>query len=275
MTGRYLPRVDTMAMVHSLCLLAGLLLAAMPALAADEPCKQLLISGNPEYPPYLWRDPADESRLIGANAEMMQLLSKEIGVPVSVKYAGPWGRVQEETRYGRVDMIAGAFFTLPRLEYMDYFQPPIATTRTVIWTQDAKGIKYRKWSDLSRLKGITVINNSFGEAFDSYAKKHLDIYKVASVESALKMLGLGRADYVIYEEAPGLAYAAKLGVRGLKAATVPITNEDLFLTLSHKSACNTGEMRGRIARAMHKLAQDKVMEELLARHIQLWRKQAD
>ena len=275
MTGRYLPRVDTRATVHSLCLLAGLLLAAMPALAADEPCKQLLISGNPEYPPYLWRDPADESRLIGANAEMMQLLSKEIGVPVSVKYAGPWGRVQEETRHGKVDMIAGAFFTLPRLEYMDYFQPPIATTRTVIWTQDTKGIKYRKWSDLSRLKGITVINNSFGEAFDTYAKKHLDIYKVASVESALKMLGLGRADYVIYEEAPGLAYAAKLGVRGLKAATVPITNEDLFLTLSHKSVCNTGEMRGRIARAMHKLAQDKVMDELLARNIQLWRKQAD
>ncbi|GAB3262487.1 transporter substrate-binding domain-containing protein [Chitinimonas naiadis] len=239
--------------------------------AGKESCPQLVASGNPEYPPFLWRDPVDEKRLIGANAELMQRLSEEIGVPITVSYVGPWGRVQEETRQGKVDLIAGAFFTLPRLEYMDYFQPPIRTTRTVIWTQDKQGIQYRKWSDLKDLRGLTVINNSFGEAFDRYAQKNLKIDKVASVESALKMLGLARADYVIYEEAPGLAYAAKLNVKGLKAASTPISNEDLFLTLSHRSACNTGALRGKIAQAMHKLTQEKVMDKLIEKYIQIWR----
>lgn len=258
------------ALRHAISLVLGVATLFAHA-AGKESCPQLVASGNPEYPPFLWRDPSDEKRLIGANAELMQKLSEAIGIPISVRYVGPWGRVQEETRQGNVDLIAGAFFTLPRLEYMDYFQPPIHTTRTVIWTQDGRNIQYRKWADLKPLKGLTVINNSFGEAFDRYAQRNLQIDKVASVESALKMLGLARADYVIYEEAPGLAYAAKLNVKGLKAASVPISNEDLFLTMSYRSACNTGSLRGKIAQVMHRFREEKVMEGLVEKYIQIWR----
>jgi polar amino acid transport system substrate-binding protein len=68
--------------------------------AAPDTCTQLIASGNPEYPPFLWRDPTDDSRLLGAAAELMQRLSEEIGIPIVVKYVGPWGRVQEEVRLG-------------------------------------------------------------------------------------------------------------------------------------------------------------------------------
>lgn len=249
-----------------------LLLLGATAHAAPPPsCPLLIASGNPEYPPFLWRDPADENRLVGAAAELMQKLSVEIGVPIAVKYVGPWGRVQEEVKMGHVDLIAGAFFTLPRLEYMDYFHPAFHNTRTVIWTQQSRSIAYRKWPDLVGLNGLTVINNSFGEAFDRYAEKHLKINKVATLESAMKMLGLGRADYVIYEEAPGQAYAAKLNIKGLTAASSAISNEDLFLTFSHRSACNSGEMRGKIAQAMYKLQKEGVMNALIAQAIQQWR----
>jgi polar amino acid transport system substrate-binding protein len=157
---------------------------------------------------------------------------------------------------------------------MDYFQPPISNTRTVIWTQASRGFRYRKWSDLVGLNGLTVINNSFGDAFDRYAEKNLKVAKVATLESAMKMLGLGRADYVIYEEAPGLAYAAKLNLTGLNAADTAIANEDLFLTFSHKSACNTGALRGRIAQAMYKLSKEKVMDALIRQAVQGWRQTA-
>ncbi|MFZ6746549.1 substrate-binding periplasmic protein [Undibacterium sp. JH2W] len=240
---------------------------------ANETCKTLLATGNPEYPPYLWRDPEDENRLIGANAEWIQLLSKEIGIPIDIKYVGPWGRVQEEAKLGRVDLLAGAFFTQPRLEYMDYFYPAFRETRTVIWTRSNFNLPYKKWSDLTGKQGVTVINNSFGEEFDRYAKESLKISMVPSLEQALKMLSLSRADYLIYEEDPGLAYVAKLNISGLKTVTPPITNENLYLTLSHKSACNTPEMRGRIAKAVYKLDKQNVMSKLITANIQLWRKQ--
>lgn len=249
------------------------LMAVSFAAHANDSCKSLLATGNPEYPPYLWRDPEDENRLIGANAEWMQLLSKEIGVPIDVKYVGPWGRVQEEAKLGRVDLLAGAFFTQPRLEYMDYFYPAFRETRTVIWTRSNFNMPYKKWADLAGKQGVTVINNSFGEEFDRYAKESLKISMVPSLEQALKMLSLSRADYLIYEEDPGLAYVAKLNITGLKTVSPPITNENLYLTLSHKSPCNTPEMRGRIAKAVYKLDKQNVMNKLIASNIQLWRKQ--
>jgi polar amino acid transport system substrate-binding protein len=199
--------------------LAGMaLLQAGPAQA--QACTQLQASGNPEYPPYLWRDPEDEGKLVGANAELMQWLAKEIGVPVDLRYSGPWGRVQEETRLGHVDLIAGAFFTQPRTEYMDYFHPAFHETRSVVWTRADAKLTYRRWADLTSVQGVTVINNSFGEEFDRYAR------------------------------------------------------ENLYVTLSHRSNCNTPEMRGRIARALYKLNRDKtVMAGFVERGIQLWRKQ--
>lgn len=263
-------------------LLGACLLGWAPVLApqalAQTPvvpgCKALVATGNPEYPPYLWRDPQDDTRLIGANADLMQLLAKEINLPIEVRYAGPWARVQEEARGGRIDLVAGAFFTQARLEYMDYVQPAFRDIRSVIWTTQDKSFAYRNWSDLLGRQGLTVINNSFGEAFDRYAKDTLKIARVPSLEQAMKMLTLARADYLIYDEDPGLAYAAKLNIPGLKAADVAVSSESLFLTISQKSACNTEELRARITKAMAKLTREHAIRKLVDTNLQLWRKQA-
>lgn len=252
----------------------ALLMGIMSGYAmASETCKSLVATGNPEYPPYLWRDPEDETRLIGANADLMQLLAKELGVAIDVKYAGTWARVQEEAKLGRIDLIAGAFFTVPRLEYMDYFYPAFRETRSVIWTRSNVNLNYKKWADLMGKQGTTVINNSFGEEFDRYAKNSLKISTVPSLEQALKMLTLSRSDYLIYEEDPGLAFAAKMNISGIKTISPAISNESLHLTFSHKSACNNGEMRGRIAKAIYKLTRQNSMNALIETNIQLWRKQ--
>ena len=242
---------------------------------ADEACKQLLASGNPEYPPYLWRDPEDENRLVGANTELMQWLAKEIGVPIEVRYSGPWGRVQEEVRLGHVDLIAGAFFTVPRTEYMDYFYPAFQETRSAIWTRgDNKALPFKRWGDLVGKQGVTVINNSFGEEFDRYAKDKLRINQVASLEQAIQIVQSGRADYLVYEDSPGQAFLARRSINDVKMLGEPVARENLYLTLSHKSTCNTPEMRGRIARALYKLNHDKAMGSFVDKGIQLWRKQS-
>ncbi len=98
--------------------LAGILLAALfvPGLAAAAgSCERLVATGNPEYPPYLWRDPQDPKRLIGANADLLQRLGKELGVRIDVLYSGSWEKAQEEVTSGRADLLAGAYLTLARL----------------------------------------------------------------------------------------------------------------------------------------------------------------
>lgn len=244
-----------------------------PTANSRELCKNIVATGNPEYPPYLWRDPDDENKLIGANADFMQALAKELGINIELRYMGPWGRVQEEAKLGRLDLLAGAFFTLPRLDYMDYFYPAFRETRTVLWMPNNSSLNFKKWPDLITKQGVTVINNSFGEDFDRYAKENLKINMVPSLEQAIKMLSMHRADYLIYEEDPGLAYVAKMNVSGLKTSAVAVASENLYVTMSHKSVCNTPEFRGRISKAIYSLTKQGVMNKFIAQNIQLWRKQ--
>ncbi len=252
---------------------AGLLSLVGTGHAQMAGCTRLIASGNPDYPPYLWRDPADQGRLIGANAALMALLSVELGIPIEVRHIGSWARVQEEMKSGRIDLIAGAFLTTQRLEYMDYIRPIIATTRSVIITPPDSALNYGEWSDLVGHKGVTVIDNSFGEAFDRYAENSLSIEEVSKLDNALQMLSHRRADYLIYEDAPARAFAARLGITDLKEAKNSVSNEDLYLTLSHRSHCNTGELRGKLAQVMQRLADDKVMDGLIAGAIKQWQEQ--
>jgi polar amino acid transport system substrate-binding protein len=247
------------------------LLAASGSASANNACSKLIVSGNPQYPPYLWRNPADEDQLVGANAELMQWLSREINLPIEVRYVGPWSRVQEEARAGRVDMLAGAFFTLPRTEYMDYVYPPFRETRSVVLVREAKPLRYEKWANLQGRQGLTVVNNSFGEEFDRFMKEKLQMTRVASLEQALRMLELGRGDYLLYEDSPAEAFIASLGVKGLKALPTPVAQERLYVTLSHRSACNTPEIRGALTRAMYKLQREKLMPGFVERGVQMWK----
>lgn len=237
---------------------------------AGAQCTQMVASGNPDYPPYLWRDPVNPDRLIGANADLLKRLGHEIGVDISVIYGGPWSRVQEDARTGEIDLIAGAFFTLPRLDYMDYVYPAFQGTRSVIWVRDDFRLEYSQWTDLQGLEGATVINNSFGQDFDSFAKQHLTLRQVPTLEQSLKMLSLGRADYVVYEEYPAQAYMTRYNIEGIHSLEPPVSSEELYLTLSHKSKCNTPEMRGKLSKALYELVQRDTMKDLIRTNLQRW-----
>jgi len=70
-----------------------------------------------------------------------------------------------------------------------------------------------------------------------------------------------------------LAYVTKMNILGLKIATTAVSNESLYLAISHTSACNNSDLRGRLAKAMYKLTRQNVMHKLVETTIQLWRQQ--
>ena len=243
------------------------------ALAAGK-CERMVATGNPEYPPYLWRDPKNPQQLIGANADLLKHLAKELGVVVDIIYTGPWSRAQDEVRTGRVDLIAGAFLTLPRLETMDYIHPPFYSTPSVVWVHRGAEFPYAGWEDLRSRTGDTLVNNSFGQQFDAYAKSNLTLEGVSSLTQAFQKLLLGRTDYVLYERYPGQALADSLGMQDdLLVLDPPISSEGLHLTLSHNSACNDAWLRGRLAKAMHEALAAGLPDALLERNLQRWKDQ--
>ncbi len=63
-------------------------LLVIPSVALSEnACVHLTATGNAEYPPYLWRDPHNPNRLIGANADLIKHLGTLLGLQIEVIYA--------------------------------------------------------------------------------------------------------------------------------------------------------------------------------------------
>lgn len=254
-------------------LLASVLIPSL-SFAVAPLCERIVATGNPQYPPILWVDPEDDSRLIGAGAELLERALAQSNVKLDMLNVGPWSRAQEEARSGRVDMLAGAFLTRQRLGYMDYIHPAYADVPSVIFVRSDGIFPYSGWEDLRGKTGSTVLNNSFGNRFDRFAADNLQIESVPSVEQSFQKLLRGRADYVIYERYQGLAIAQQIGIADrLDVLDGSLMTEQLYLTLSHNSACNSSDLRAALAQAMFDLSRSGVPQQLLEKYREVWAQQ--
>lgn len=238
---------------------------------SDSVCTSLTASGNSEYPPFLWRETATSKELNGVNRLIIDEISRRIGIPIKLIHVGPWSLAQTEVKHGRVDLMAGAFYTNERANYMDYFIPVMLYTTSVVWQQKDKQFPFSKKEDLEGKWGVTVINNSFGQKFDQYAQRNLNVLSVASLSQALRMLAADRVDYVLYEKNPVHAYAAILGLlEKIVPASPHISKEGLHLTMSKNSSCNTTSVKHQIAVALQEMSRDGFMERALMSGVQDW-----
>lgn len=258
---------------RSLLLVCVMAVLPKAALAAQD-CQHLTATGNPEYPPYLWRDPENPQRLIGANADLLQHVGKSLGLEVQVLYTGPWSRAQEEVRTGRIDLMAGYFMTQARQQMMDFVNPAFLHTPSVVWVRQDGAFAYQGWADLQGRKGGTLVSNSHGQQFDDYAKAHLNLEAVPSAKQAFEKLLLKRNDYVVYEQYPGMALARTLGMdQKLKVLEPPVASEGLYLALSHHSPCNQPQLRQQLAQKMKEIVDGPLPGQLLERNLERWKRQ--
>ena len=256
-------------MLKALIAAAGLIWAAIGWAAPS--CEKLIASGNPEYPPYLWRNPADPRHLIGANADLLQELGQALGIKIEVIYSGSWARAQNDAYNGRIDLLAGAFLTMERLAKVDYVHPRFFTVPNEVWVAAGHEFAYQGLSDLQGRTGATVVDTSFGQDFDQYAKQNLTLKQLPSLTQAFQMLLLGRVDYVLYERFPGEHLARQLGMsEQLKTLPAPVSSEGLYLALSHNSACNEAQLRGQLAQKMTELTASGRPQVLLQDNIERW-----
>jgi len=227
-------------------------------------CDTLVVSGNPEYPPLLWRPADNPSTLVGAVPALLREIVEPLGIDVEVKDLGSWARVLHQARTGELDLIPGAFITDERQTFLDYIQPPITWQPTHIWVARGREFNYRYWSDLRGKRGATLINNSFGQDFDRFAEDHLSIEGIRTIEQSFRMAKLGRVDYVLYEHLQGHAKLARLGLEDEFVDLLPpISSEPLYFAFPRNSACNTEALRSAFAERLAEATGDRRIDRLL------------
>lgn len=254
------------------CAVVVAMFAQAPVHASSEhACKTLTASGNPEYPPLLWRDPTEPDRLVGAVPALLREIVEPMGLELVVRDLGSWARVQHVAALGEIDMVAGAFYTSERIGYMDYLLPPITHLSTVVWVPKGGEFVYRHWPDLLKKRGSTLIDNSFGQNFDRYAEENLHIEGVRTIEQSFQMTLADRVDYVLYELLQGQVMLEKQGIADdFVALETPISREGLFFTFAKASPCNTFELREGIADRLAILVDAGRVDELIRQYTRLY-----
>lgn len=250
-------------------------LAAMPALSiAAGKCERLIITGSPDAPPYLWRDPQDQKHLMGANADLLKEAAQQMGVKIEVMYAGKRSQALDEVRSGRMDILADAPLNTTELESLDFIHPPIVQNEIMVWTHKDQAAPFNLMVDLHGHRGALSEKTRITPAFEASIKEHLTLDKQPNLTQTFQQLLSGKVEYVLAGRYAGMAMAQTLSPAGeLVAQPLALDKPGLYLALSFNSACNDPWLRGQLARKMTEFAASGRAAEAIKRNVELWKTQ--
>ncbi|WP_421555454.1 substrate-binding periplasmic protein [Pseudomonas kitaguniensis] len=253
--------------------LLGLTLLPSVALAAGK-CERLVITGSPDAPPLLWRDPQDPTHLIGATADVLQQVASELGLKIDLLYGGKRSLALDEVRSGRMDILADAPLNLGELDTLDYIHPALMQIDYRVWTRKDSPLAYTTADDLHGHKGAVSERARLSADFETFASQQLSLQRLPSLTPAFQKLLLGEVDYVLAGRYSGMAMAQTLGMSNdLIARDVPVDQPGLYLAISHNSACNDPWLRGQLAKKMTELHASGVAQAATQRNLERWKAQ--
>jgi ABC-type amino acid transport substrate-binding protein len=255
-------------------LVAGLFLLPSMAVVAAGKCERLVVTGSPDAPPYLWRDPQDPVHLMGANADLLKEAAGQMGIKLEFLFAGKRSQALEEVRTGRMDLLADTPLKSSELESLDFIHPPIAQNEIMVWTRAGRPQPFNSLADLQGHPGAISEKTRVTPAFENAIKDHLTLEKQPNLTQAFQKLMLGQVEFVLAGRYAGMALTQTLGMsRDLLAQPLPLDRPGLYLALSFNSACNDPWLRGQLAKKMTELAASGRSNEAVTRNLELWKAQ--
>jgi polar amino acid transport system substrate-binding protein len=254
-------------------LLGGLLLLPSLAWSAGQ-CDRLIVTGSPDAPPYLWRDPQDPKHLMGANADLLKEVAQQVGVKVELLYGGKRSQALEEVRTGRMDMLADTPLNSAELESLDFIHPPIAQNDIMVWTRIGHEQPFNSLADLQGHPGAMSEKTRVTAGFDQAIKAQLTLEKQASLVQAFQKLAAGQVGFVLAGRYAGMAVTQALDIaKDLQTQPAVLDHPGFYLALSFNSACNDPWLRGQLAKKMTELAASGRSGEAVTRNLDLWKNQ--
>ena len=219
-----------------LSVLAALTLTSSAALAEDT-CTKITATGHPQYPVIAFKD---GDNIVGAAPMLVEAIAKKINIPLESKAMGTWADAQAATKDGKADMIFGIYYNDERAAYLDYVKPAFMFDDVAIFVAKGKEFPFKGQNDLVGKKGVTNKGESYGTEFDAFMKDKLDVARAEGINDAFKALLDGKADYLIAGYYPGVAEAAKDGLKDeFVVLDQALLTAEMFVAFSKKSPCRS------------------------------------
>jgi polar amino acid transport system substrate-binding protein len=164
--------------------------------------------GGLAYPPFMWKQ---GNQIIGVGTEVAQIILGEIGIEVESVCFSSWKRCMIEVEKGRTDMFFAACVNEERREFAEFSKNYLSADPVGIFVSKDRPIKFEKWEDLIGKKMGRVLGTSYGQKFDEFAMKNLDVRDAVTPAENLERLAKGRVDFLPIGLYTGQIHVRQLG----------------------------------------------------------------
>ncbi|MDM4765029.1 transporter substrate-binding domain-containing protein [Pelomonas sp. SE-A7] len=238
--------------IHQILLVIALAAGLAPGCAAQgQPaCNKVVVTADPEFPPYAWYD---GEALRGASVDVVLSVLQAIKLPYELRYVGPFVRVLQTARFGEVDIITELKRNAEREQFLVYAETPIFTNPTSVFVRVGQELRFTKREDLRGLRGGATHGTRFGDGLDEFIEQNLNVEIGPGIKENFLKLDAGRIDYFISPHYPALSHLISSGNEAKYKALKPFAAEALnYVGWSRRSAC------------LHRLAE---FDAMLKRHL--------
>ena len=217
-------------------LAVGLLVASAAAQTqAQGLCTRVVVTADPEYPPYAWYD---GHTLRGASVDIVLAVLQAIKLPYELRYVGPFVRMLQNARMGDVDIVTELKRSAEREDYLAFTDTPIFTNPSSVFVRAGRNLKFSKREDLRGLRGGVTHGTRFGDGLDEYIVANLSVEDGPGIKENFLKLEAGRIDYFISPHYPALAHLISSGTEARSKVLKPFAAEALnYVGWSRRSPC--------------------------------------
>lgn len=224
--------------------------------------RTIKVTAHPDYPPVVWFDTKSKT-MKGVAVDLIQMILAEVDVKVEKVNVTSWGRAQEEVKVGRVDMLLPPYKTPDREKSYSFRGAPFLMDDTVIFVKKGQSFFYEKFDHLIGKKGVSIINDSFGHDFDSYAKEKLNMTRLTKTAQCFEFLLKDRADYFVAGYNAGLVVAKRMNINDeIDILPTRVVSTGMYFAISKQSQWNITDVENYISQRIIELHKDGTVERL-------------
>ena len=156
----------------------------------------------------------DNNEITGSLVEKLNAFSKRTGIQVSIEIM-PWARALTQVKYGKHNALMPTLKSIERERFLIFPKQPLIKFHSSVLIQLKKQASEHD-SITSLVEGKTLAKARFmllGDEMDKlFANNKQRVIEVNSVEVAIKMLALGRVDFVATDKGIAQSVIKKLSL---------------------------------------------------------------
>lgn len=193
-------------------LFVGIILMLLPSVAGADSLatrSKLIVGGDFDCPPYEF---LDHGKATGFDIELMRAVADAMGFDVEFRL-GQWNKVRQDLEQGRIDALAGMYYSADRSRLVDFSVPHTMVTSGLFVRKDSP---IRSFADIRGKEIIVqdgdIIHDSLKR--DNHASR---IVAVTDATQVLRLLASGKHDCAVMpSRLQGEHYFKTLGLANIR-----------------------------------------------------------